>query len=249
MRFSPAVPSPTPRRVMVVAFAVLMAAMPLSLAHADYNAGYQAYRAGNYEMARAQWRVAANDNDPRAQYALGLLYYRGQAGPQDYNQAAEWFGRAAQSNHGSSLYYLGLMHFNGWGLPFDQFRATDYFKRALRINPDNLDAAFLIGEQYFRGRGATQNYVDAARYYKQAAEKGMAAAQYMLGAMYERGWGVENNLAESYYWLRRSADHTLQVPPGADLEADPLTAIATLEKRLRPEEINRVEARLQTALP
>ncbi len=214
-------------------------------ARADYTSGYKAYQAGNYEMARAQWRVAAQEDDPRAQYALGLLYYRGLAGPQDYRQAAEWFALAARANHPNAIYYLGLMYFNGWGLRYDQFRATEFFKRALRAAPDNSDAAFLIGEQYFHGRGAEQNYVEAAHYYRIAAENGMHAAQFLLGAMTERGWGVEPDYADAYYWLRRSALGPLTLPPGVELEMDPATAIANLEPKLRLEEIRRVDKRLQ----
>ncbi|WP_339860582.1 tetratricopeptide repeat protein [Thalassospira alkalitolerans] len=212
---------------------------------ADYTNGYKAYQAGNYEMARAQWRLAAQEDDPRAQYALGLMYYRGLAGPLDYRQAANWFTLAARANHPNAIYYLGLMHFNGWGLRYDQFSATDYFKRALHANPGNADAAFLIGEQYFHGRGAKQNYVEAAHYYQIAAEKGMHAAQFMLGAMTERGWGVEPDYADAYYWLRRSALGPITLPPGVELDMDPVTAIANLEPKLRPEEIRRVDKRLQ----
>ena len=214
-------------------------------AQADYTSGYKAYQAGNYEMARAQWRVAAQEDDPRAQYALGLLYYRGLAGPQDYRPAADWFALAARSNHANAIYYLGLMYFNGWGLRYDQFRATEFLKRALRANGNNTDAAFLIGEQYFHGRGAEQNYVEAAHYYRIAAEKGMHAAQFMLGAMLERGWGIEQDYADAYYWLRRSALGPRPLPPGVELEMDPATAITNLEPKLRLEEIRRVDKRLQ----
>ncbi len=214
-----------------------------SPARADYKSGYLAYQAGNYKSALQEWQDVAN-MDPRAAYALGLLYYRGKLGHTDYDNAAKWFGIAARANHPNALYYMGLLHLNGWGVPYDQFKATDFFKRAFDADPKNADAAFLLGQQYMHGRGAMQNYVDAAHYYMKAAELGLPAGQYMVGALYERGWGVTRNLAEAYYWLRLSALNPITTPPGTELDADPGKAVALLEQKLRPEEIRRIEDRL-----
>ncbi|NJB76864.1 MULTISPECIES: tetratricopeptide repeat protein [Thalassospira] len=212
----------------------------------EYQTGYYAYQAGDYVRAQSFWHLAAQENDPYAQYALGLLYFRGDLGAPEYEMAAEWFGKAAKTNHGGATYYLGLMHFNGFGLPYDHFRATKYFKRALRIDPHNANAAYMIGAQYFHGRGVRQNFVEAAHYFEIAANENMHAAQFMYGALLERGWGVKQNYADAYYWLRRAARGPISFPEGAN-EAEPLNpqaALDALEPRLRPEEIQRVEKRL-----
>lgn len=224
----------------------LLFVFQIDTARADqYAKGYQAYVAGRYEQARAQWRLAAQDKDPRAEYALGLLYYNGKTGPVDYEQAAKWFGRAARANHANALYYLGVLYFNGWGLRYDLYRAHDYFKHALAADPNNSNAAFYLGSQALHGKGTLQNYVDAAKYFTVAAKLGMAAAQYMLGALYERGWGVEQKYDEAYYWLKRAAKHPIGLPPGIEEPGiDPDKAVSDLEKKLRPEEIHRVEKRL-----
>ncbi|WP_430475870.1 tetratricopeptide repeat protein [Thalassospira lucentensis] len=213
---------------------------------AEYQSGYRAYQSGNFALAQSQWHVAANNHDPFAQYALGLLYYRGETGPVDYKQAAKWFSQAAKANHGGATYYIGLLYFNGHGLNYDQFRATEYFKRALHINPHNANAAYLIGAQYFHGRGASQNFVEAAHYFEIAAKENMHAAQFMFGAMLERGWGVPQNYAESYYWLKRATLGVVSLPTGAEEEKpmDAKAAVSALEPRLRPEEIKRINDRL-----
>ncbi len=215
---------------------------------AEYQSGYRAYQSGNFALAKSQWHVAANNHDPFAQYALGLLYYRGDTGQIDYKQAAKWFSQAAKANHGGATYYVGLLYFNGRGLNYDQFRATDYFKRALRINPRNANAAYLIGIQYFHGRGASQNFVEAAHYFEIAAKQNMHAAQFMFGAMLERGWGIAQNYADAYYWLKRASLGTISLPVGAEEEKpmDANAAVAAIEPRLRPEEIARVNKRLET---
>ncbi|NIY77250.1 sel1 repeat family protein [Thalassospira sp. HF15] len=212
----------------------------------EYQTGYQAYQAGDFRRAQSSWQLAAQENDPHAQYALGLMYFRGDLGKPEYELAARWFQKAAMANHGGAIYYLGLMHFNGFGVPYDHFQATKYFKRALRINPNNGNAAYIIGSQYFHGRGARQNFVEAAHYFEIAAKQNMRAGQFMYGALLERGWGVKQSYADAYYWLRRAASGTITFPIGAgeDEPLDPNAAIAELEPRLRPEEIARVEKRL-----
>lgn len=219
-----------------------------SPAQADYKAGYLAYKAGDFKIAQREWQNAA-PTDPRSAYGLGLLYYRGEMGRSDYDNAAKWFLIAARANHPNALYYMGLLYLNGWGVAYDQFKATDFLKRAFDANNKNANAAFLLGQQYMHGLGAIQNYVDAAHYYLKAAQIGLPAGQYMIGALYERGWGVTQDMAEAYYWLRLSALHPISTPPGTELEADPGKAIALLEQKLSPEQLRHVEERLESAIP
>ena len=212
----------------------------------EYQTGYYAYKSGDFAEARQSWEVAALKDDPYAQYALGLMNYRGDIGRPDYTEAAKWFQKAAKANHSGAIYYIGLLYFNGHGLHYDQFRATRYFKRALAADPTNGDAAYLIGAQYFHGRGARQNFVEAARYFEMAAKTNHHAAQFMYGAMLERGWGQAENREEAYYWLRRATLGPITLPPGVELEIpmDPIGAAMTLEARLRSDQIARVDKRL-----
>ncbi|WP_289078920.1 tetratricopeptide repeat protein [uncultured Thalassospira sp.] len=244
------------RRLMIAALiGVSFAAIPhpgqARQMSRDYQTGYYAYRSGDFEQAHDYWRSAAQKDDPYAQYALGLLYYRGDLGQPDYQNAAKWFKKAARANHGGAIYYIGLLYFNGHGLHYDQFRATEYFKRALKTDPENGDAAYLIGAQYFHGRGARQNFIEAAHYFEIGAKANNHAAQFMYGALLERGWGVPQNLADAYYWLRRSANGPMTFPEGAN-EAEPLdpqSAIDALEPRLSIDEIQQVEKRLAGEVP
>ena len=59
---------------------------------------------------------------------------------------------------------------------------------------------------YATGTGARQDYVQAALWYREAAEKGDANAQYNLGIMYCNGRGVSRDFAEAARWFRKAAD-------------------------------------------
>jgi hypothetical protein len=51
-----------------------------------------------------------------------------------------------------------------------------------------------------------QDYSEAARWYRKAADQGLADAQYNLGQMYRRGQGVARNYSEAVRWYRKAAD-------------------------------------------
>ena len=50
-----------------------------------------------------------------------------------------------------------------------------------RANAGDADAQFSLGVKYDNGEGVPQDDIEAASWYRQAAEQGIAAAQYNLG--------------------------------------------------------------------
>ena len=54
--------------------------------------------------------------------------------------------------------------------------------------------------------GVKQDFAEAAKWYRKAAEQGDAAAQYNLGIMYEEGTGVKQDFAEAAKWYRKAAE-------------------------------------------
>ncbi|MEI6847264.1 MAG: tetratricopeptide repeat protein [Chlorobiaceae bacterium] len=66
---------------------------------------------------------------------------------------------------------------------------------------------FNKGVMYENGKGGvTQDYVEAARWYRLAAEQGYAQAQCNLGLLYESGKGVTQDYAEAARWYHLAAE-------------------------------------------
>jgi hypothetical protein len=59
---------------------------------------------------------------------------------------------------------------------------------------------------YHNGDGVTQDYAEAMRWYRLAADQGYARAQSNLGLMYDSGIGVPEDSAEAARWYRLAAD-------------------------------------------
>ena len=58
---------------------------------------------------------------------------------------------------------------------------------------------------YYHGKGVTQDYEEALRWYRKAADQGDDVAQYALGGMYEKGQGVTQDYVHAYMWYSISA--------------------------------------------
>ena len=63
-----------------------------------------------------------------------------------------------------------------------------------------------IGDKYYDGDGVTQDYNEAVKWYRLAADLGDAEAQNKLGRMYASGEGVKRDYLEALKWFRLSAN-------------------------------------------
>ena len=69
-----------------------------------------------------------------------------------------------------------------------------------------LAAQLGLSSCYENGNGVEKDLVEAAMWYRMAAEQGYPEAQTELGHCYAAGDGVENNLAGAVAWYRKAAD-------------------------------------------
>mgnify|MGYP001440917094 CR=1 FL=1 len=67
------------------------------------------------------------------------------------------------------------------------------------------EAQLNLGEKYNNGDGVPQDYVEAVRWYRLAAEQGYANAQYNVGIMYADGDGVAEDNVLAYMWYNLAA--------------------------------------------
>lgn len=66
-------------------------------------------------------------------------------------------------------------------------------------------AQYKLGYDYFLGRGVPLDYVQAAIWWRKAADQGFPDAQNNLGVLYNSGKGVPQSYAEAYFWENLAA--------------------------------------------
>ena len=72
--------------------------------------------------------------------------------------------------------------------------------------PRGRERQYYLGGMFSSGRGASQDYGEAVKWYRKAADQGQVGAMEELGRIYERGWGTAKSPAEAARWYRKAAD-------------------------------------------
>jgi hypothetical protein len=116
---------------------------------------------------------------------------------------------------------------------------------------DDINAQVYVGEIFERGLGREPDFVQAANWYRQAAESGSPVAQINLAQLYEKGLGVPQDPSEAARLYRLAfgpalADNVALDPGSID---DPAEKIRVLETRLESarQEAAALTAQLQAA--
>lgn len=79
--------------------------------------------------------------------------------------------------------------------------------RSLAETSDHGLAQYYVAMMYLRGEGVEQNYEEAAKWFRKAAEKRVKQAQYRLADLYMKGRGVPRDFEYAYAWFRVGAEH------------------------------------------
>jgi hypothetical protein len=114
-----------------------------------YNAGMNAYQGGRYEEA-VDWLKQGNE-DPRCDYALGVMYYNGQGVERNFKRSTEHYSRAAEAGIVPAQVSAGFAYANAMGVPQDFNIAVYYLKMAAEAGENA--AKVTLGEIYAKGEG------------------------------------------------------------------------------------------------
>ena len=150
------------------------------------------------------WQKAAQANDPRGQYFLGLCYAFGYNLKQNYNDAFRWYRLAAEQGYANAQNQLGDCYDTGEGVAEDKQQAAKWY--FLAAEQGHASAQNQFGSCYYNGVGIAENKAEACKWYRKSAEQGHAGAQVNLGWCYDYGAGVAKDKAEAFKWYHLAAE-------------------------------------------
>ncbi len=166
-----------------VALACLAALMIYGCAGKDE--GLVAYKRGDFAGALKEYR---HENGPSADFALGVMYYKGEGVTRDPAKAAMFFRKAAEQGHAGAQYNLALMYKLGVTVPRDCHEAARLYILAAEQGYDK--AQYNLGLMYARGDGVEKDRRKALRWLAKSARQGNMRALEQLKAMVGK-MGVE----------------------------------------------------------
>ncbi|XP_071502944.1 uncharacterized protein [Diadema antillarum] len=140
----------------------------------------------DYKLAADQFRHAAHQGHPHAQYKLGVYHLYGQGGvEQSEQQAIALMMKAASAGVTQAQSYLGV-YFMTREVP-DSKKAVPYLRKAAA--KEEPEALYHLAVCYEFGWGVVHNEAKAASLYHSASKHDHAPALYALGMFYEEGLG------------------------------------------------------------
>jgi TPR repeat protein len=89
-----------------------------------------AYRRGEFFVAADAFTKLAEQGDAKAQFNLGLMYYKGEGVRQDKFEAARFFRKAAEQGNAEAQANLGILYYNGDGVQQDKVEAARWLRKA-----------------------------------------------------------------------------------------------------------------------
>jgi len=148
------------------------------------SAGVAAYKRGEYSTALKELR---DDRTPEGDFALGLMYYKGEGVKRDHKEAASLFREAAEQGHAGAQYNMGLMRLNGRGIGKDLRKAARWFY--LSAEQEYARAQYNLGLMYARGDGVERDHRKAVRWLARSARQGNGQALEKLKVLLADGHG------------------------------------------------------------
>ena len=152
---------------------VLVLLWPVA-AMADFAAGLEAYKRGDYATAMREWRPLVEQGDAESQANLGSMYANGQGVTKDDAEAVKWWRMAAEQGHAIARNNLGSMYAFGYGVSKNEIEAIKWYR--LAAEQEYATAQYNLGLMHAYGMGVPQNDVRGYVWFAQAAAQGHPAA-------------------------------------------------------------------------
>lgn len=158
-----------------------------------------------YEEAYQYYKIAAENNHPVANWAIGYLYYKGHIGnksKRDLYLSLKYFNKAKRLNCPNAFNSLGLILLNGT-IPHiheNKEKAIKMFEKAISLG--NVYAYNNLGKLYENNK----NYKKAFEYYIFSANMGESWAQNKVADFYRKGISIEKNIKKAFEYYSLSSE-------------------------------------------
>ena len=100
-------------------------------------------------------------------------------------------------------------------------------------------AQYNLGASYAEGAGVRKDMAAAAKWFRRAADQGIALAQLNLGLLYASGDGVPQDNVEALKWI----DLAIYALPAGGIRSDAARAVADVAAKMNSDQVQEAKSR------
>ena len=150
------------------------------------------------------FQLAADQNDPNAQFNLGSIYYQNELVPRDMKKAIMYYSQASYQGFLKAQLILGDIYYQNKYVDRNINKAIYYY--SLAANQDDENAQLILGIIYEEGKYIEKDIQKAIFYYSQAVNHNVSKAELRLGLIYYSDHSISNNIKKAISCLSLAAN-------------------------------------------
>ena len=156
------------------------------------------------EFLMTVYQLGIDDGHPGCMNNMGVLYYTGRCGMQDYKKARKYYEMAVKTGYPLPAENLGYIYYYGFGTEVNYELAYRYFSMAALQG--YIEATYKVGDMFRYGYYVDKSEMAAFDLYKKAYDL------YTNTDDFDRGGNVIKRMGDAFY-------------EGIGTEPDPVTAL------------------------
>ena len=157
-----------------ILYTIILSFLFSSSVFADWDAGMDAYNAGDFQTALKNWIPLAEQGDAKAQIHVFMMYSFGEGVTQDDKEAMKWLRLAVEQGDARAQLELGAVYIAGLSVTRDFKEAMKWIR--LAAEQGYADAQFYLGQMHLKGQGVIQDNVIANMWFNIAASSAASSA-------------------------------------------------------------------------
>lgn len=165
----------------------------------DFENGLNSYKNKEYFKALSSWKTLIEQGDIRAQYYVGMMYYKGHGVPQNIDFALDFLKKSADKGYVPAIVDLGRIYEKQGMLQ----RPIEFYEKAISMQND-ARANYFLGEIYLTEKYAYYNLKKGLELLNEANKLGEPRASVKLGYMYENGDRVKKNISKAIKYYKEA---------------------------------------------
>jgi len=159
----------------------------LAMFGSSFDEAVEAYNAKNYSHALEKFIVLAHDENPQAQYNVGLIYANGLGVIADSEEASKWYEQSARQGYGLAQFNLAVLYDSKEDMTGEYSKKAKYwYEQAVHSGVN--EAYNNLGTLYLKGKGLEKSEAKALVLFAKGVTLEDSASEVNTALLYT--WGT-----------------------------------------------------------